>query len=285
MNARVLDASIFPILKAGIDNFVDQCPHNVDEAERVIAAMRNELAKIGEQLRQRLDQATIVLSNANMKLNLCESQPPHYDEDGEAHYPSCSSEKHDVRVAQEQVKAAENAMNKYNELIRIVEQHEAEYRSYKNRLNNMIDNVLRVASTEMQRQKLLMEEYLGTSVSGTLPYANSNSNADFHPILRPFVPSVADLVAAFGNIDDMWQDKMAEIFKSEIVKRWKKDTKDYMISLMNLAKTYESALEVGKELLADKGDFNGGWINIYQLEMIVKRKISRWFTGRDDFRF
>lgn len=280
--ARVLDASIFPILKAGIDSFAGQALHNIQLAEREIAEMANEIAKIGEQLRQRLDEANIVLSNANMKLNLCEAQPPYYDEDGEAHYPSCSSEKHDVRVAQEQVKAAQNTYNKFNELQRAIRQSEAEYQTHKSRFINMVDNILRAGSAEMQRQQHVMEEYIGEPVRGALPAGVTT--IDIHPILRPFVPTIVDLVAAFGKIDEMWQDKTAEIFKSEVAERWRNDTYDYLKALQNLAEIYEAARQYAQDLLAGKGDFNSGWINIYQAEMLIKRKISRWFTGRDDFR-
>ncbi len=60
--AYVLDASIFPIIKSGVDSFVNDSLHNVDEAERQIAVLANELAKVGEFLQQRLDQANIVLA-------------------------------------------------------------------------------------------------------------------------------------------------------------------------------------------------------------------------------
>lgn len=282
MNARVLDASIFPILKMGIDAFADHSLSNIESAEREIASMSIDIEKAGEVLRRRLDEANIVLSNANMKLNLCEAQPPRYDENGEAHYPSCSSEKHDVRVAQEQVKAAQNALSHYNQLLRELRQYEMEYQTHKSRFINMVDNVLRGGSSEMQRQQRLMEEYIGEPVRGSLPAGVTT--IDIHKILRPFVPTIVDLVAAIGKIDDMWQDSEAEIFKSEVAERWRNDTYNYLNALQKLAEAYEAAQKIAQDLINGKGDFNSGWINIYQAEMLIKRKISRWFTGRDDFR-
>jgi cell division ATPase FtsA len=266
----------------GIDAFADHCLSNIESAEREIASMSNDIEKAGEVLRRRLDEANIVLSNANMKLNLCEAQPPRYDENGEAHYPSCSSEKHDVRVAQEQVKAAQNALSHYNQLLRELRQYEMEYQTHKSRFINMVDNVLRGGSSEMQRQQKLMEEYIGGPVRGSLPAGVTT--IDIHKILRPFVPTIVDLVAAIGKIDDMWQDSEAEIFKSEVAERWRNDTYNYLNALQKLAEAYEAAQKIAQDLINGKGDFNSGWINIYQAEMLIKRKISRWFTGRDDFR-
>lgn len=281
--AHVLDASIFPILKGGIDSFVDQSIQNIDEADRQIAAMANELAKVGETLQQRLDQANIVLANANMKLNLCETQPPHYDEDGEAHYPSCSSEKHDVRVAQEQAKAAENCLSQYKECLRAIEQKTSEYQSHKNRFMRLIDEVLREGSSEMLRQWKLMEEYLGSSVLYTLPDNTEFNCEEFHSILRHFVPSITGATAAFSKIDDMWQDVSADIFKAEIIERWRNDTKGYLLVLEQLALMYEAALNYSQNLLSGTAGVSS-WLNIYQAEMLIKRKVSRWLTGRDDFR-
>ncbi len=281
--ACVLDASIFPILKGGIDSFVDQAQHNIDEAERQIADMANEFAKVGEVLTQRLDQAKTVLANANMKLNLCESQPPHYDENGEAHYPSCSSEKHDVRVAQEQVKAAENCINQYDECLRAIKQKNAEYQSRKSRFMRLIDEVLREGSSEMLRQWKLMEEYLENTVSYNQPVSENPNVENLHPILRHFIPSITNTTAAFSKIDEMWQDSSAEVFKNEIIERWKHDTKEYLLALEEFASYYENVLEYSKKLLSGTAGV-GSWINIYQAEMLIKRKISRWITGRDDFR-
>lgn len=281
--AYVLDASIFPILKGGIDNFVNESMHNVDEAERQIAAMANELAKIGEKLQQRLDQAHIVLNNANMKLNLCETQPPRYDEKGEAHYPSCSSEKHDVRVAQEQVKAAENCLSQYNECLRSVEQKRSEYQSRKNRFMSLIDDVLREGSSGMLRQWKLMEDYMENRVSYIQPVSMDFNPERLPPILRHFVPSVTCTTAAFAKIDEMWQDSSAEIFKAEVIERWRSDTKEYLLALEDLASFYEAALEYSKKLLSGTAGV-GSWINIFQAEMLIKRKVSRWLTGRDDYR-
>lgn len=282
--ACVLDASIFPILKNGIDTFVNESLHNIEKAERLIAQMANEFAKVGEKLKQRLDQANIVLANANMKLNLCETQPPHYDENGEAHYPSCSSEKHDVRVAQEQVKAAENCLNLYNECLRKIEQEKAQYQTRKDRFMRLIDYVMREGSSEMLRQWKLMEEYMEDSVSYLIP-ANTNFDSErLHPILRHFAPSINCLTASFAKIDEMWQDSSADIFKAEIVDRWRNDTKEYLLALQHLSSVYEAMLEYCKEELLSGTAGVGSWINIYQAEMLIKRKVSRWLTGRDDLR-
>lgn len=281
--AHVLDASIFPILKSGIDSFVEQSIQNIDEAERQIAVMANELAKVGEILQQRLDQANIVLANANMKLNLCETQPPHYDEDGEAHYPSCSSEKHDVRVAQEQVKAAESCLCQYKECLRAIEQKKSEYQSRKNRFMRLIDDVLREGSSEMLRQWKLMEDYMENGVSYVMPPSIYFDSERLHPILRHFAPSINRITASFGKIDEMWQDSSAEIFKAEVIERWRTDTKEYLIALQDFASFYEAALEYSKKLLSGTAGV-GSWINIYQAEMLIKRKVSRWLTGRDDLR-
>lgn len=283
-SARVLDASIFPILKNGIDTFVDQSLYNIEEAEKKIAQMDNELAKVGEILTQRLDQAHVVLNNANMKLNLCETQPPHYDENGGAHYPSCSSEKHDVRVAQEQVKAAENCLNLYKECLRQIEQQRFQYQSRKDRFMRLIDDVLYEGSSEMLRQWKLMEDYIGNVVSYQQPASNEFNAEELHPILRPFVPSITSTTAAFSKIDEMWQDSSAEIFKAEIAERWQNNTKEYLLALEELAIYYEGALEYSKSLLSGRAGV-GSWINIYQAEMLIKRKVSRWLTGRDDYRF
>lgn len=283
-SACVIDASIFPILRNGIDSFVEQTSHNIDEAERQIAVLANELAKIGEKLQQRLSQANIVLANANMKLNLCETQPPHYDENGEAHYPSCSSEKHDVRVAQEQVKAAENCLSQYNECLRAVEQKKLEYQSRKNRFMRLVDDVLREGSSEMLRQWKLMEDYMEDSVSYSLPASMDFNPEELHPILRHFVPSITSTTAAFSKIDEMWQDSSAEIFKAEIIERWRNDTKDYLLALEDLALYYEAIVDYAKKNLLSGTAGVGSWINIYQAEMLIKRKVSRWLTGRDDYR-
>lgn len=282
--ARVLDASIFPILKNGIDTFVDQSLHNIEEAEKKIAQMGNELAKVGETLNQRLNQSHIVLNNANMKLNLCETQPPHYDENGEAHYPSCSSERHDVRVVMEQVKAAENCLNLYKECLREIEQHKSQYQSRKDRFMRLIDDVLYAGSSEMLRQWKLMEDYIGNSVFYQIPGPNEFNAEELHPILRPFVPSITSTTAAFSKIDEMWQDTSAEIFKVEIAERWQNDTKEYLLALEELAIYYEAAMDYSRKLLSGTAGV-GSWINIYQAEMLIKRKVSRWLTGRDDYRF
>lgn len=283
-SACVLDASIFPILKDGIDSFVDESMSNIDEAERQIAAMANELAKVGEILQQRLDQANIVLANANMKLNLCETQPPHYDEDGEAHYPSCSSEKHDVRVAQEQVKAAENCLSQYKECLRAIEQKKTEYQSRKSRFMRLIDDVLREGSSEMLRQWKLMEDYMENGVSYVMPPSTDFDSERLHPILRHFAPSINRITASFDKIDEMWQDSSAEIFKAEIIERWKSDTKEYLLALEDYAMSYEAVVKYAKEELLSGTAGVGSWINIYQAEMLIKRKVSRWLTGRDDLR-
>lgn len=282
--AHVLDASIFPILKGGIDSFVDKSFQNIDEAERQIASMANELAKVGEILQQRLNQANIVLANANMKLNLCETQPPHYDEDGDAHYPSCSSEKHDVRVAQEQVKAAENCLSQYNECLRAIEQKKAEYQSRKSRFVRFIDEVLREGSSEMLRQWKLMEDYMENGVSYVMPPSTDFDSERLHPILRHFAPSINRITAAFGKIDEMWQDSSASIFKAEIIERWRSDTKEYLLALEDYAMSYEAVVKYAKEELLSGTAGVGSWINIYQAEMLIKRKVSRWLTGRDDLR-
>ncbi len=282
--AHVLDASIFPILKDGIDSFVDQSLQNIDEAERQIAAMANELAKVGETLQQRLDQANILLVNANMKLNLCETQPPHYDEDGEAHYPSCKSEKHDVRVAQEQVKAAENCLNQYKECLRVIDQKNSEYQSRKNRFMRLIDDVLREGSSEMLRQWKLIEEYMENGVSYTRPASMEFNPESLHPILRHFVPSITHTTAAFAKIDEMWQDSSADIFNAEVIERWRSDTKEYLMALEDYALSYEAIVDYAKKNLLSGTAGVGSWINIYQAEMLVKRKVSRWLTGRDDYR-
>lgn len=283
-SACVLDASIFPILKNGIDAFVEQSLYNIEEAEKKIAQMGNELAKVGETLNQRLDQAHIVLNNANMKLNLCETQPPHYDENGEAHYPSCSSEKHDVRVAQEQVKAAENCLNLYKECLRQIEQQNIQYQFRKDRFMRLIDDVLREGSSEMLMQWKLMEDYLRNGVSYQMPARNEFNLEELHPILRPFVPSITSITAAFSKIDEMWRDTSAEIFKAEITERWQNDTKEYLLALEELAIYYEGAMDYSRKLLSGTAGV-GSWINIYQAEMLIKRKVSRWLTGRDDYRF
>lgn len=283
-SAYVSDASIFPILKNGIDSFVEQSIQNIDEAERQIAVMANELAKLGEILQQRLNQANIVLANANMKLNLCETQPPHYDENGEAHYLSCSSEKHDVRVAQEQVKAAENCLSQYNECLRAIEQKKAEYQSRKSRFMRLIDDVLREGSSEMLRQWKLMEDYMENGVSYVMPPSTDFDSERLHPILRHFAPSINCITAAFGKIDEMWQDSSAEIFKAEIIMRWRTDTKEYLLALEDYAMSYEAVVKYVKEELLSGTAGVGSWVNIYQAEMLIKRKVSRWLTGRDDLR-
>ena len=282
--AYVLDASIFPIIKNGIDSFVNESLHNVDEAERQIAVLANELAMVGEILQRRLVQANIVLANANMKLNLCETQPPHYDENGEAHYPSCGSEKHDVRVAQEQVKAADNCVSQYNECLRAIEQKKAEYQSRKCRFIRLVDDVLREGSSEMLRQWKLMEDYMENGVSYVMPPSTDFDSERLHPILRHFAPSINRITAAFGKIDEMWQDSSAAIFKAEIIERWRSDTKEYLLALEDYAMSYEAVVNYAKEELLSGTAGVGSWINIYQAEMLIKRKVSRWLTGRDDLR-
>ena len=242
-SACVMDSSIFPILKGGIDSFVEQSFNNIDEAERQIAVLANELAKVGEILKQRLDQANIVLTNANMKLNLCEVQPPRYDENGTAHYPSCSSEKHDVRVAQEQVKAAENSLSQYNECLRAIEQKKAEYQSRRTRFMRLLDEVLREASSEMLRQWKLMEDYMENGVSYVMPPSTVFDSERLHPILRHFAPSINRITASFTKIDEMWQDSSAAIFKAEIIERWRSDTKEYLLALEDYAMSYEAVVK------------------------------------------
>ena len=125
---------------------------------------------------------------------------------------------------------------------------------------------------------------MGNSVSYQIPARNEFNAEELHPILRPFVPSITSTTAAFSMIDEMWQDTSAEIFKAEIAERWQNDTKEYLLALEELALYYEAAVDYSKKLLSGTAGV-GSWINIYQAEMLIKRKVSRWLTGRDDYRF
>ncbi len=159
VESYVIDPEIFKRLMGAIDNYVFENTEHIKKVDDYIFDQDNKLIKIQELLEQRLEDAHTKLSNADLKLSLCQSRPA-YDSDGNPKEPNCSSEEWARMRAKRQVDVAERVMNQMNELLRYAEKYKHEYEEKKNKMVTLLENKLPADKKQLNEHDKIMQEYL-----------------------------------------------------------------------------------------------------------------------------
>ena len=110
---------------------------------------------------------------------------------------------------------------------------------------------------------------------------NANS---LHPLLELYVEPTQQFFSTMDNFSDSWNDIASERFKDEVVNQYRKETIDYLHSLVALTNGYEAILKEAQNLLDWKAGF-GGFLSFNDIEILAERQVSRWLFNRDDQRW
>lgn len=110
---------------------------------------------------------------------------------------------------------------------------------------------------------------------------NANS---LHPLLELYVEPTQQFFSTMDNFSDSWNDIASERFKDEVVNQCRKETIDYLHSLVALTNGYEAILKEAQNLLDWKAGF-GGFLSFNDIEILAERQVSRWLFNRDDQRW
>ena len=113
---------------------------------------------------------------------------------------------------------------------------------------------------------------------------NEGTESQLHPLVQPFAEPARNYFLTMDNFYDKWDDATSDRFKEDIVEYCRETTKDYLLSVIELADGYEAILKRAQSLTSTCAGF-GKFLSIIDIEVIAERQMSRWFFNRDDQRW